>query len=146
MQGLRIGEILCEMGVLSANDVQRILKHQSRTRQKFGQIAVRWGLATQDQVWEAWARQFAARERLDLSTAGSDTNAWKRVPAAMARRFEVVPLRLWGRHLVVAGPTDLTESAINDLAAATGCQVHVCPAERSAVTSYLKALEALSVA
>lgn len=146
MQGLEIGEILCRMGIITRDDVSRILVQQSRTRQKFGQIAVRWGLATQDQIWEAWARQFAERERLNLAAAGTDTAAWERVPLKTARHLGVVPLRLWGDHLVVAAPPELPEESLRRLTELSACRVHICQSSDWSISSYLNNLEALSAA
>ena len=58
-----IGCILRDMGVLTEVDIDEILDQQSRSGQKFGLIAMRWGLATPEQVWEAWARQLSLEVR-----------------------------------------------------------------------------------
>lgn len=146
MQGTRIGEVLRQMGVITDRDVERILVHQRCTRQKFGQIAVRWGLATQEQIWEAWARQFAARGGWDPTELGSDTAALEAVPRQTCRRLGIVPLRRWGQHLVVAATGDLTAHEKEQLARESGCQIHVCASEASNVQKHLKSLKALPAA
>lgn len=140
MQDTRIGEVLCRMGILQKEDVGRILREQRHTRQKFGQVAIRLGMVTQEQIWEAWARQLAEREGLELDAVGSDTPALETLPLATAWRLGVAPLRLWGRHLVVAGPADLTSDTLEQLARETGCQIHVCVSDPASIREHLQRL------
>jgi hypothetical protein len=140
MQDRLIGQVLCEMRVLNEADVKEVLNHQRRTRQKFGQIAIRWGLATAEQVWEAWARQLVARGAADLGELGLDTPALECLSLADARRLSIAPLRLWGGHLVVAGPPDTEAHVIDELVEKSGCQVHVCPCDRQTIQAYLDQL------
>lgn len=140
MQDTRMGEMLCQMGIIQKEDISLILSQQRQTRQKFGQIAIRLGMVTQEQIWEAWARQLAEREGLELDAVGSDTPAVEMLPLAKARRLGIVPLRLWGQHLVVAGPADIAGSTLDQLARETGCQIHVCVSDSSSIREHLRRL------
>jgi protein-tyrosine kinase len=55
---MRIGQILMSRGRLTAPQVQMILEEQTRSQQRFGEIAVRLGLATTKDVEDALALQF----------------------------------------------------------------------------------------
>ena len=145
MQGVLIGEVLCEMGVLTRQHIEKIVTQQRHTKQKFGQIAVRWGLASQEQIWEAWARQFAHAEQLNLDDAGTDTAAWECLPLETARQYGIVPLRLWGDHLVVAAPADFSSESQAAVAKQTGCHIHFCTTERGSIAGYLNTLSAVPV-
>ncbi|HOW71405.1 MAG TPA: hypothetical protein PKY77_12450 [Phycisphaerae bacterium] len=137
-----IGEILQEMGLLTRIQVEEILAHQQVTRQKFGQIAVRWGLVNTQQVWEAWARQMTSgRQFVKVNEVGIDTAAVERVTVPTARSLGVVPLRLWGDQLVVAVPPDVSPKALCDLAEVTGCRVHACATFPEAIHYHLDHLE-----
>lgn len=140
MPNVRIGEVLCRMGVIDETHIAGILAHQRQTRQKFGQIAIRMGLATHEQVWEAWARQLADQEEIEPGEIGCDTHALEVVPLSTARRFGIVPLRLWGQHLVVAAPPDLPRERLDELAEMTQCRIHVCNADRSSIRRHLRRL------
>ncbi len=142
MREARIGEVLCRMGVIARQNIPAILAHQRQTRQKFGQIAIRLGLATHEQVWEAWARQLAQREGIDLAETGSDTAALELIPLSTARQIGIVPLRLWGRHLVIAAPPDLPKDTLAKLANTTHCRIHVCIADCAAIRRQLRELAA----
>ncbi|NLX23388.1 MAG: hypothetical protein GXY55_17185 [Phycisphaerae bacterium] len=137
-----MGEILSEMGLLTSQQVEDILEHQRRSRQKFGQIAVHQGLVTPEQVWEAWARQVSYRRQfIDLDVMGVDTEAVRRVGVSTARALEVVPLRLWGDNLVVACSPEFRSGALSDLAERTGCQIHACIALPESIRYHLNQLD-----
>lgn len=135
----RIGQILCDMGIISDQDVDDILREQRRSQQKFGQIAMRRGLARPEQIWEAWCRQLVDRDvRIDLNEIGVDTHAVGKVDREFAYSHRVLPLRLWGKHLVVAllGPEGA--AILPELSAATGCQVYYCFAGPEQLAEYME--------
>lgn len=122
-----IGVILRGMGVLDDQDIREILEQQARTGQKFGVIAMRWGLATPDQIWEAWARQLKLDIReADLDELGTDSVALLRVTPELVMQYRVWPLRLWGDHLVIATTRDCDARIVDELAARLGLTVHRC--------------------
>jgi len=135
----RIGAILVEMGVLTEADVQAVLEHQRRTRQKFGQIARAWGLVTDDQLREAWCLQIARYQpSVDPDEIGLDTEAVERVNGEVARYFNVLPLRLWGDHLVVAtGELPSERPRLRELDEVVGCKVHFCLCDPEKIDTYL---------
>src|SRR2546423_848682 len=54
---LRFGEILGRLVNLSGHDVNEILEEQNATHQRFGEIALSWGLCAPEDVWQAWCDQ-----------------------------------------------------------------------------------------
>jgi hypothetical protein len=123
----KIGCILRDMGLLDDHDIEEILDQQSRTGQKFGHIAMRWGLATPEQVWQAWAHQlsFEARQA-DLDELGTDSTALLRVAPEIAIQYRIWPLRLWGDNLVIATAPDCPTDVIDELSERLGLNVHRC--------------------
>ncbi len=118
------------MGVLDASQVAQILEHQKLSRQRFGQIAVSWGWAKPQDVWQAWARQLAADDRfVDLEDLGVDTSAVERVPPALAWYYRAVAVRAWGEHLVVAVPESLVALARRELPAMLPERLYFCLAD-----------------
>jgi len=142
MRAPLIGEVLCEMGLLTAEQVKQILEVQQQTRQKFGQIAVQMGLVTAEQVWQAWAEQMSYRRRfVDLNEVGIASTAVERVTVSTARALGVVPLRLWGDHLIVAASPDLPSRDLTELAEQTQCQVQACMAFPESIRYHLDRLD-----
>lgn len=108
------GQLLSRHVPLSDLDVEEILQEQKTTSRRFGEAAMSLGLATPEQVLRAWVDQLAdGPHRVDLSKTGVDARALALVPAEMARRLGVLPLRATDNVLVLASarPLDDAETA-----------------------------------
>ncbi len=139
MQTARIGQILRDLQALTEQDVFEILAQQRRTGQKFGQIALSWGLIRPEQLWEAWCRQLADRnECIDLDSVGVDTRAAEKVEPEFAHRCKLLPIRLWGRLLVVAAPETCDVDLLDTLAKKTGCVIHACRCSETQIEKHLR--------
>jgi len=139
MSSKRLGEILIEMGVLTKSQVRRILEHQQRSRQKFGQIAVAWGWAKPQDVWQAWARQLSDQpRRINLDEIGLDTEALSAVPVGIARSYKVLPIRAWGENLVVAVPETRLQKAQADLPLLINRRLYFCLADEADITAAIE--------
>jgi hypothetical protein len=102
-QGRKIGEILGRMVPITDQDVEEILCEQAVTGQKFGEIAISWGLCNSEHVLRAWADQTAGRhERVDLNYIGVDGQAIGALPRELAIYFRAIPIRILSDLLVVA--------------------------------------------
>lgn len=97
------GQCLGRVVTISAHDVSEILEHQAATRRRFGEIALAWGLCRPQHVWQAWWAQLSeGTPAVNLARIGVDAQAIGHVPAELAHRFGVVPLRCHLDQLVVA--------------------------------------------
>lgn len=124
---LRMGEILVQMGVLTPADVERILAHQHRSGQRFGQIAVAWGLARPRHIWEAWARQLAEGLRpVDLCQVGVDPLATQRFGEELTRAVGFVVVRRWANQMIVAIEHPSRADEIRRLPVFTRYRVYLC--------------------
>ena len=113
-QRRRIGEILIESGVITAEQLSEALAQQRRTRDRVGRVLVEMGAATERQIAQALAEQLGL-PLVDLSSQRIDPNAVKFVPEVLARKRRVMPLHLDGGHLVVAMADPLDVFAIDDV-------------------------------
>src|SRR3954469_696022 len=114
----RIGELLSRMVPLSGHDVEEILEEQSSNRLKFGEIALSWGLCRPEHVWDAWCQQSSQEgETLDLDRIGVDARAAALLPAELARKHRVIPVRAGGDVALIATdhtPTPQTVTELSD--------------------------------
>jgi len=102
-QSSRMGQLLGAMVPLSALDIEEILIEQRRTKRRFGQIALGWGLCEPQHVWHAWFSQLDGEPRMfNLSDIGIDTQAVASCPRDVALMYNVMPVRRMGLQLVVA--------------------------------------------
>lgn len=98
-----IGEVLSRMGRLSAIDINEILSEQAVTRQRFGEIAISWGLCEAEHIRDAWCSQLAdGCQRLELSSLGIDESAVACISAEAARQMRIMPIRFLGDQLIIA--------------------------------------------
>lgn len=116
MSQARFGEFLGRLVNLSRHDVDEILEEQSSTRHRFGEIALSWGLCAPEHVWQAWCDQLLSQvQKVDLEKLGVDSQAAAMIPAELARRLCIIPIRCLGQQLIVATPGNSTEQIAAEL-------------------------------
>lgn len=108
-QPKRLGEVLVESGVITEHQLMSALEHKRGTRRRLGSTLVEMGLATETQICRAVADQQGIPV-IDLNTITPDSEALQRVPAEIAARHAVVPLKVRAGRLllVMADPLDIT--------------------------------------
>ncbi len=103
MSGKRMGERLSRMVPLSGHDIEEILSEQISTGRRFGDIALRLGLCRPEHIWRAWSNQLAeSPQRVELNDFGIDAQAVGCVPASIAIKHHIIPVRVLCDVLVVA--------------------------------------------
>lgn len=105
---IRLGEILVQYDLISADDLTKALEEQKRTGRKLGRIFVDNGYVTETQISEALARQLKI-PFIDLQQFNTKPNLISKLPEAQARRFRCVVLEDKGASYLVGmvDPTDL---------------------------------------
>ena len=117
---LPLGAILTGSGLLSVAQLEEALEAQRHHGGRLGTVIAELGWLTTRQVAGAIAAQ-CRLELVDLDDADVDPEAVKLLPAALARRFDALPLGFAQDgvlRLAVADPTNLR--AIDDLQLALG--------------------------
>jgi len=103
MQVLRLGEVLVARGVLTRDQVDRIVEHQSRTARPFGALAEELFGVSPEAIESAWAAQYEAMSpALEIGSGEPTLKAIAAVTKRRARQFHVAPIRLENGHLVLA--------------------------------------------
>src|ERR1041384_3936572 len=122
----QIGQVLRRMGKLSDLDIEEILVQQHVSHQRFGEIALAWGLCEPPHLCEAWMRQLAeSPAKADLMSVGVDPRAVEDFSAEVARRVGVVPIRCMGDQLIVAAGRSLSSAEMTEVVRAAGKDVRV---------------------
>jgi CheY-like chemotaxis protein len=88
-----LGEILMEMGLIDRAQLRLGLVHHHETRVPLGRALVREGVCTEADVLRALSQQLGI-EAIELEREPLNRKLTKLVPARIARRHRVVPLRL----------------------------------------------------
>jgi len=117
-----LGEILMEMGLIDRAQLRLGLVHHHETRVPLGRALVREGVCTEADVLRALSLQLGI-QAIDLTMEPLDRKLTRLVPARIARRHRVVPLRLEkGERTVlhVALPAPASLEALDEVRAVSG--------------------------
>jgi type IV pilus assembly protein PilB len=105
--GDRLGEILLREGLVTREQLAQALTEQKNTKHRLGYVLVKLGLVQELEITKVLARQYRM-PAVDLTRFEVDPKIIKLVPAEMATKSIVLPLKREGRTLTVAmaDPTD----------------------------------------
>jgi type IV pilus assembly protein PilB len=106
--GDRLGEILLREGLVTRDQLAQALAEQKNTKHRLGYVLVKLGLVQELEITKVLARQYRM-PAVDLSRFEVDPKIIKLVPGDLATKSVVLPLKREGRTLTVAmaDPTDL---------------------------------------
>jgi type IV pilus assembly protein PilB len=106
--GDRLGEILLREGLVTREQLAQALTEQKSSKHRLGYVLVKLGLVQELEITKVLARQYRM-PAVDLTRFEVDPKIIKLVPAEMAIKSVVLPLKREGRTLTVAmaDPTDL---------------------------------------
>ncbi len=99
----RLGELLVQQGLITADQLRIALTEQRSQRMPIGRLLVRLGFVTEGVVRDIMARTIG-QEAIDLAQVVVDAEALKLVPQEFARKHHVLPIAFdtQARALVVA--------------------------------------------
>ncbi|HEU5363400.1 MAG TPA: hypothetical protein VFU56_08645 [Gaiellaceae bacterium] len=111
-----LGQLLIQGGFLTQVQLDDALYEGSRTGERLGEVVVRRGLASEDDVAKLLAEQWDL-EYVERSAIWFDGNALARLSREDAQRLEALPTRIEGGHVVVAvaEPTEQRLEALREL-------------------------------
>ncbi len=118
----RLGDILVQHGWITEGQVQSALASQGSERGLLGTILVRRGLISVDQLGKALSEQYDV-PFLEVVPEGVNPQVVRLLPEELARKCQMVPVSVRGRHLQLAmvAPDDM--DAICQAELITGYQV-----------------------
>ena len=104
----RLGDILLNEGLISGDQLKTALAEQKQSGSRLGYLFVKLGMLEEVEITKALARQLRM-PAVDLSRFEPDVKLLRLIPADMAKKHMVLPLRRDGRNLTVAmvDPSDL---------------------------------------
>jgi Type II secretion system (T2SS), protein E, N-terminal domain len=111
-----LGQLLIQGGFLTQVQLDDALYEGSRTGERLGEVVVRRGLATEDDVARLLAEQWAL-DYVERSSIWFDANALARLSREDAQRLEALPTRVEDGRVVVAvaEPTEQRLGALREL-------------------------------
>ncbi|HEY8062362.1 MAG TPA: type II secretion system protein GspE, partial [Gemmatimonadales bacterium] len=97
----RLGEVLLAQGLVTREQLAAALREHRSTHQRLGLVLVRQGVIDELELTKVLARQFRM-PAVDLSRFEVDPRMLKLIPADLALKRMVLPLKREGRTLTVA--------------------------------------------
>ncbi len=123
MQYLKpIGELLCDMGVVTPEQLELALIKQAETGEKFGQILVEQGFLTEQQLIEALEFNLGI-PHVKLSKTSIDADTINIIPPHLIRLHNILPIAKKGSSITLAMADPLNQQAIDDVRMASGLDV-----------------------
>jgi type IV pilus assembly protein PilB len=118
----KLGALLIQEGVLSAEDLDALLTRQMGTGKRLGQVAVDEGFATEEQIVKALAKQLKI-PFICLGTTVIDPEVVRLISEPMARDLTAVPLFRVGKTITVAMADPTDSETLKEIRFVTGCDV-----------------------
>ncbi len=112
--GKKVGELLVDAGLIDEKQLAVALAEQKKSGARLGSVLTELGFTSDSEVSRALAKQ-SGLDHVDLDVSEIHADALALIPAQIARRYNVLPLRITSGALVVAmsNPTDIV--AIDEL-------------------------------
>ena len=131
-RGKRIGDLLVESGVVTREQVERIIADNEGARKRVGELLIDSGLINEEVCAHTLARQLDV-PFVDLATVQPQKNALNLFPKHLAIKHQCLPLTVEHGVLSVAMTDPLNLVALDDLKHASGMDIKPCIAVKSRV-------------
>lgn len=121
---IKLGELLLNEKLITPEQLDEALKSQVIFGIKLGSSLIELGFITDEQLCRFLSRKLGVPAVTARVMATVTPQVLAMVPAELAAKYRVVPIRVDGRRLALAmaDPTDF--KAIDEVAFVTGCVVH----------------------
>jgi type IV pilus assembly protein PilB len=118
----KLGDILVREGLISQDQLRKALSEQKSTGMRLGYTLVKLGFVEETEVTKMLARQYRM-PAVDLSRFEVDPKILKLLPPDIASKYTVLPLKREGRTLTIAIADPNNVTAIEDIKFITRCDV-----------------------
>ncbi len=122
----KIGELLVQEGLVTIDQLNRVLEEQSHTGERIGGLLVKHGMIDEDILLEFIAKQFRCPQ-VNLSKLNAPREVSGLIPLDIMQKYQAVPFGLMGNtlHVAMSDPGNLF--VIDDIRFLTrkSIQVHV---------------------
>src|SRR5919201_1586139 len=131
-QARRLGDLLVAEGLITEDQLKQALTEQKGKSEKLGSIFARLGIITEEQLIGFLSRQYGIPS-ITLSNVDVDSETLRLVPAPIARKYEVLPIKRIGGTLTLAMSDPTNVFALDDVAFMTSLQILPVVAPQAAI-------------
>jgi type IV pilus assembly protein PilB len=128
----RLGDLLVADGLLTAEQLKKALAEQKGSPEKIGTVLIRLNYINDEQLIGFLSRQYGVPS-ITLAQLDIDPEVLRLVPAPIARKYEVIPVRRMGNSLALAMADPTNVFALDDISFMTNLQVLPLVASQTAI-------------
>src|SRR2546427_55133 len=128
----RLGDLLVADGLLTAEQLRKALAEQKGSPEKIGSVLIRLNYINDEQLIGFLSRQYGVPS-ITVAQLDIDSDVLKLVPAPIARKYEVIPVRKMGNSLALAMADPTNVFALDDISFMTNLQVLPLVASQTAI-------------
>ena len=134
MRNERIGDYLVSQGLITEEQLQKVLETQKESNgaKKFGDVVVELGFMSEVNFTKALAGKLRV-QYVDLDNIDINTDAVQKVPEALARKHTVIAIAITGKRLTVATNDPVNFIVLEDIKVSTGMDTVPVLATTSAI-------------
>jgi len=118
----KLGDILLREGLISPDQLKKALAEQKASGMRLGYTLVKLGFVEETEITKMLARQYRM-PAVDLSRFEVDPKILKLIPGDIAAKHTVLPLKREGRTLTIAIGDPNNVTAIEDIKFITRCDI-----------------------
>lgn len=128
----RLGEILIDAGKLTREQLEDALALQKKSGKMLGKVLVIENFVTQQDILDAFREQLGISS-IDLEKTEIDRNACLVIPENIARRHNLIPVKVRNNTVIVAMADPLNYFALDDIRIFSGMEVEPIIAQETAI-------------
>ena len=138
MRNERIGDYLVNQGLITPDQLQKVLEAQKAANgaKKFGDVVVELGFMSEVNFAKALAGNLRV-QYVDLDSIDINTEAVQLVPEALARKHTVIAINVQGKRLTVATNDPVNFIVLEDIKVSTGMDTVPVLATTSAINEQI---------
>ncbi|HMM21357.1 MAG TPA: ATPase, T2SS/T4P/T4SS family [Selenomonadales bacterium] len=121
---LRLGELLASAGLISEQQLEKALGAQRKSGERLGKTLINLGFISEENILKTLEQQLGVG-RVNLIQYPIDRDAALLIPATLAERHQVLPIRKEGRRLILAASDPTNFFAVDDVRMVTGLDIEV---------------------
>lgn len=129
----RLGEILVREGLITPDQLDEALKYQTKNGGRLGSAVVKLKFAEEEDVTEILSGQFGVPS-INLGSFDIEESVLKLIPAEVARKYLLIPISRTGASLTIAMADPSNVFAQDDIKFMTGYHVEPVVASENAIS------------
>ncbi len=129
---VKLGEMLIKAGLITQDQLQEALEHQRGAGGKLGYNLIQMGLVKEEDITQLLSHQYGVAS-VNLRESEIDDSVVKLIPSEVAQKYLILPIRRNGATLTIAMVDPTNVFAMDDIKFMTGYNVEPVVASEIAI-------------